>query len=270
MADIGFRRDLFQGTAEYYDRFRVPYPDGLIHDLTVRTMADGHGRLLDLASGTGQISFALHDQFAEVLAVDQEPEMVAFARRKAAAAGIGNIRLLACAAEHLARPDGSFDLVAIGNAFHRLPRDVVAANALRWLRPGGHLALLWGGSPWAGQAPWQAAVAAVMARWRPRTGWADPVPGGYESDRNARPDSGVLREAGFELDGRYRFLIDREWTPEEVTGFIYSTSVLSRAALGQLADAFAADLRRELLTCEPSGKLPVTMDFAYDLARRPA
>jgi hypothetical protein len=46
--------------------------------------------------------------------------------------------------------------------------------------------------------------------------------------------------------------------------------VLSRAALGQLADAFAADLRRELLTCEPSGKLPVTMDFAYDLARRPA
>lgn len=233
-------------------------------------MANGQGRLLDLASGTGQISFALHDQFAEVLAVDQEPEMVAFARRKAAAAGIGNIRFLACSAEHLARPDGSFDLVAIGNAFHRLPRDVVAANALRWLRPGGHLALLWGGSPWAGQASWQAVLAAVMERWQTGTGVSDRVPGGYESDRDARPGSGVLCEAGFALAGRYRFPIDRKWTPEEVTGFVYSTSVLSRAALGHRADAFAADLRRELLACEPSGKLPATVDLAYDLARRPA
>jgi hypothetical protein len=47
-------------------------------------------------------------------------------------------------------------------------------------------------------------------------------------------------------------------------------SVLSRVALGSLAGEFAADLRRELLACKPSGQLPVTMDFAYDLAVRPA
>jgi SAM-dependent methyltransferase len=270
MADIDFRRDLYRGTAEYYDRFRVPYPEDLILDLTVRTKSDGQGRLLDLACGTGQISFALCHRFANVLAVDQEPDMVAFARRKATAAGIGNIGFLVGSAGKLPVPEGSFDLVAIGNAFHRLPRGAVAADAFGWLRPGGYLALLWGGSPWAGQAPWQAVTAAVTQRWQARPGPGDRVPAGYEADREARPDSDVLWEAGFQLAGRHQFLIDRVWTAEEVTGFVFSTSVLSRAALGPLADEFAADLRRELLACEPSGRLPVTMDFAYDLARRPA
>jgi SAM-dependent methyltransferase len=270
VATAEFRRDLYRGTAAHYDRFRPGYPDRLINDLSVRTMADGQGRLLDLACGTGQISFALYGHFAGVLAVDQEPEMVAFAERKAAAAGIGNIRFAACSAESLVLPDGSFDLVAIGNAFHRLPRAAVAAHALRWLRPGGHLALLWGGSPWAGAAPWQAATAAVMERWQARTGLGDRVPASYCGDRAARPDADVLREAGFGLVRNYEFLVDRVWTPQEVTGYVFSTSVLSRVALGALADDFAADLRRELLGCEPSGRLAVTQDFAYDLARRPA
>jgi hypothetical protein len=49
VADPEFRRDLYQGTAGYYDRFRVPYPPGLIDDLADRAGADGAGRLLDLA-----------------------------------------------------------------------------------------------------------------------------------------------------------------------------------------------------------------------------
>jgi hypothetical protein len=31
----------------------------------------------------------------------------------------------------------SFDLITIGNAFHRMPCDVVAALTHEWLRPGG-------------------------------------------------------------------------------------------------------------------------------------
>ena len=43
-----FRRDLYQGTAGYYDRFRLPYPQALTDDLAHRSGADGTGRLLDL------------------------------------------------------------------------------------------------------------------------------------------------------------------------------------------------------------------------------
>src|ERR1700683_1379218 len=68
--------------------------------------------------------------------------------QKAKAAGITHIRFLPSPAEELSLPGESFDLVAIGNAFHRMPRAEVAARVLRWLRPGRFLALLWSGTPW--------------------------------------------------------------------------------------------------------------------------
>ena len=63
----------------------------------------------------------------------------------AAAAGTGRFLFVTCAAEELSAPEQAFDLVTIGNAFHRLPREAVARGILGWLKPGGFLALLWGG-----------------------------------------------------------------------------------------------------------------------------
>src|SRR5262245_11080534 len=34
--ELHFRKDLYKGIAEYYDRFRLPYPDTLLHDLRAR------------------------------------------------------------------------------------------------------------------------------------------------------------------------------------------------------------------------------------------
>jgi ubiquinone/menaquinone biosynthesis C-methylase UbiE len=268
MADPEFRRDLFRGTARYYDEFRVPYPRSLIDDLAARA-GDG-GRLLDLACGTGQLSFALHARYREVWAVDQEPEMVAMVREKAGAAGIGNIRPVTAAAEDLAAPAESFDLAAIGNAFHRLPRERVAANVRRWLRPGGCLALVWSDSPWAGDQPWQQALAAAMQRWRARASLAGRVPPGYERDRQARPDLAILEQAGFEVVGSYRFTAAHDWTPAALAGFLFSTSLMSRPALGEHAARFEEDLQREMLDCVPDGRLRQVVDFGYQLARRPA
>jgi SAM-dependent methyltransferase len=268
MAEIEFRRDLYRGTAGYYDRFRVPYPANLIDDLARRCGADGHGRLVDLACGTGQISFGLHGRFAEVWAVDQEPEMIDVVWAKAAAARIGNIRLVISAAEELSAPPESFDLVAIGNAFHRLRRDTVAANVASWLRPGGFLALLWGGSPCVGDAPWQEALRATMRRWEARVKARSRIPPGYETDRRERPDRLILDEAGFGFIDSFEFSAAHEWSLEAVAGFVSSTSVLSHAALGHLAGEFDTDLRRELLGCEPAGRFPQTIRFAYELARR--
>ncbi len=269
MNDVAFRRDLYRGTASYYDRFRVPYPAALIDDLARRADADGSGTLLDLACGTGQLSFALADRFGAVWAVDQEPDMVDLLTEKARAAGIGHIRAVTAAAEVLSVPAASFDLVAIGNAFHRLPRDVVAGRVLLWLRPGGLLALVWGGSPWDGHAQWQQVLRAVMNHWQALAGAAARVPQGYEAARRDRPDIVVLREAGFEIVGRFEFTADWGWTPQTLAGHAFSTSVLSRDALGDLAAAFEADLLRELAVCEPSGRIRQPISFGYDLARRP-
>jgi SAM-dependent methyltransferase len=271
MADLEFRRDLYRGTARDYDRFRVPYPRSLIDDLAERSGATGRGRLLDLACGTGQVTFALAGRFGQVWAVDQEPDMTGLVREKAEAAGQGHIRVLTSAVEDLPAPGDFFDLVTIGNAFHRLPRGVVAASTLRWLRPGSFLALLYSGeNPWVGGAPWQHAMAGVVDHWMTRSGGRDRIPAGYERDRRERPDPAVLEEAGFEVLGEHRFPTDHVWTTETLTGLVFSTSILSRAALGGQAGDLEADLRRELRDYESAGALLETIGFAYELARRPA
>jgi SAM-dependent methyltransferase len=270
MDDPGFRSDLYRGTASYYDRFRVPYPQSLIDDLARRSGASGAGSLLDLACGPGLISFAMLGRFREVWAVDQEPGMIDLARQKAAAAGISTIRFVTSAAEDLSAPDSSFDLVAIGNAFHRMGRETIAARVLRWLRPGQFVALLWSGSPWDGQVPWQRAMWTTMQRWAARAQAQDRIPPGYAENRKRRPDLDVLRDAGFELAGSYQFPVSWEWTSDTLIGFAYSTSVVSRQALGDLAPGFEEDLRDAVCACEPSGVLHQTIEFAYELARRPA
>ena len=169
MGDPRFRSDLFRGTAQAYDQFRLPYPDALIDTLARCCPAAGTGTMLDLACGPGQLGFALRGRFREVWAVDLEPDMIALVHAKARAhAGLDSVRPVHAAAEDLIAPAGSFLLVTIGNAFHRMQREVVAANVFRWLRPGGWLALVWGGSPWDGEQAWQAALRAVMARWQDR------------------------------------------------------------------------------------------------------
>lgn len=268
--ELKFRADLYRGTAEDYDRFRVPYPADLIADLLERAEVDGTGRLLDLACGTGQISFALHRSFAEVWAVDQEPDMIRVGREKAAEAGVRNIRFLRSTAEDLRASEESFDLVALGNAFQRVRRETVARNARRWLRPGRYLALLWSESPWRGEAPWQQAMSATFDRWLTKVNAHDRVPAGWEQVRAERPDREVLQAAGFEVVGSYQFPMAYQWTPEALVGFVSSTSFLSHDVLGDLAEEFEADLRRELASSDPTGGFSQTIDFAYELARGPA
>jgi SAM-dependent methyltransferase len=257
-----FRSDLFRGTAEYYDRFRVPYPQELIDDLSEQTAVTGSGTLLDLACGTGQLTFALHERFAQTWAVDQEPDMIEVVARKAAATG-GRIRTEVASVEQLALPAASFDLAVIGNAFHRFPRDRAAGLLYGWLKPGGHLALVWGGGPdanppSASRAPWEETLRKVLLRWRP----PDRIPASYEQDRAQRPDVAVLTDAGFRSLGTREFTVTHEWTTESLIGHAYSTSVLSRAALGDSAPDFEADLRNSLAAYAPFTQ---QLSFAYDL-----
>ena len=66
-------------------------------------------------------------------------------------------------------PEEIFELVTIGNAFHRLPRRRIAGLAAGWLRRGGHLALLWGSTPMNnGTARWQHTFAEAVLDWTER------------------------------------------------------------------------------------------------------
>ena len=267
--EMRFATDLYRGTAAYYDRYRLPYPEVMLGDLISRAGFGEHGRLLDLACGTGQLAFPLRRWFGEVWAVDQEPDMVDVVRAKAAAAGAREVRAIVASAESLDAEPESFDAVVIGNAFHRLDRDVVARRVLGWLKPGGRLALCWSPSPWMGEAGWQRALAGTIERWRSAVGAESRVPAGWDEARRSRSDTEVLGDAGFEMVGRSEFAGEHRWSLPELAGHIRSTSFLPESVLGQRSAAFDADLAASLAPHGDGGGYAETVTFAYDLARKP-
>jgi SAM-dependent methyltransferase len=265
-----FPADAFAGTATYYARYRVPYPEGLLQDLVERASITGMARLLDLACGPGRIALALAALFQEVWAIDLEPEMIAVGQQEAARRGVNNITWMVGRAEDLAAPPASFALITIGEAFHRLDQPLVATRTLQWLQPGGCVAILGGYGLWSGTEPWQCLVADIVRRWtRHETahgaGAAQHQPGSGPV-HNER----VLRETGFAEVASYPFVEPHDWTIDTIIGNLYSTSFCSKRVLGANATAFEADLKATLLAHNPSGHYREQMRFGYTIGRKPA
>jgi SAM-dependent methyltransferase len=280
-----YPRDLYSGKATYYARYRVPYPTRLIEHLRDRVRPTGHARLLDLACGTGEVALPLSPWFSEVWAIDQEPDMVEMGRIKAADAGVGNVRWLVGRAEELTASPESFELISVGNAFHRLDRPAVLERALDWLPPGRFLALLWSSSLWSGNEEWQSIVAEVVHVWTAEsdkpanpatpatraTGDTAATPGTTRDTASAprRTHREVPGDFGFQAIEEHSFPTPHTWTIETLLGYLYSTAVISRAALGDSVATFESALRDALHEYDPRGRYPETVSHGYLLARRP-
>ena len=267
---VRFAADLYRGSAGYYDRDRLPDPEAMLTDLIRRAGVSGHGCLLDLACGTGQLTFPLRRWFGQVWAVDQEPDMVGMVQAKAAAQGAADVRPMVSDAETLEAEPGCFELAVIGNAFHRLNRDLVAGRILGWLRPGGGVAVCWSSVPWIGETEWQRALASTLDRWKAALGAEHRIPTGWDLPQRRRPDLQVLSDAGFEAAGHHELMTEHRWSVPELAGFIRSTSFLPASVIGGHAAEFDADLAACLGPHSDDGAFAQNVTFAYDLARKPA
>ena len=264
------RSDAFVGTAEAYARWRPPYPAPMLDEL-LREAGIGPGaRLLDLATGPGRIALALADRFAEVWALDLEPEMIAVARAAAAQRAIANVVWSVGPAEALDAPDRHFDLITVGEAFHRLDQAVIADRARRWLKAGGGFVTMGGGAILTGSRDWQLAAVALARRWTAKafpTGWAPGRPG---ADPSLEASIRRLEAAGFKLVADRVFVQPHAWRFEGVLGYLHSTSVASRQVLGDDAEAFAAELQATLAPfADADGVLHDEISFGWTLFRNP-
>jgi SAM-dependent methyltransferase len=99
--------------------------------------------VLDVGCGAGLDSILAARRVGpagRVVGVDLVEEMVAKARRNAAAAGCGNAEFRAGRADALPVPDGSADVVITNGVFNLCAdKPAVAAELFRVLRPGGRL-----------------------------------------------------------------------------------------------------------------------------------
>ncbi len=216
------------------------------------------------------MAFALQPFVADVLGIDQEQDMVDFASEKALGRGLRDMRWASGRAEDFTAAE-TFDVVTIGNAFHRLRRADVAERARQWLVPGGHLAVVSSSSgSQSGPAPWQRVLNDCAKDWAERVGENDRVPAGWELELARKPHTAVLSAAGFDIIGRYSFADVHDWAVDELVGLLYSTSFFPRAALGERVVEFEADLAKRLLALEPSGVFREEISAEYDLATAPA
>ena len=261
------RPDAFAGAAAAYARYRPSYPPPVLSDLLAACPSDGV--LLDLACGPGRLALDLAASFQTVWAIDLEPEMIEVGKQAAARRGLGNISWSVGRAEDLAAPPNTFDLITIGEAFHRLDRALIARQALGWLKPGGCLATLGCEGILAGQETWQKTVTQVARRWM-----AQAFPGGWGVARDGvevgpGSEARALRAAGFVEVTEHAFAEPRDWTFAEIVGYLQSTSVCSEKALGGDFAAFEAELRAALLGPAPSQTFHETMRWGYTLGRKP-
>ena len=107
-------------------------------------------RVLDVATGTGMVAFALAARGATVIGLDQSPAMLARARAKlrAAPALAGRLSFIEGEAERLPFPDGSFDALTFTYLLRYVDdRTATLAELARVVRPGGRVAMLEFGVP---------------------------------------------------------------------------------------------------------------------------
>ena len=128
---------LYAGSAEYYERGRLPYPASLADAAADALALDGSARLVDVGCGPGIIALTLAHLFSEVVGVDADVHMLEQAAQRSAERRITNARWVTMRAEDLPGDLGRFRVATFAQSFHWLDRERVAAAIFTMLEPGG-------------------------------------------------------------------------------------------------------------------------------------
>jgi SAM-dependent methyltransferase len=139
------RPESFNEVADLYERARPLYPQELVEDLlTLTGIQPGH-RVLEIGSGTGQITVPLAARGLRITALEPGGKLAAIARSKLAS--YPAVRVIECRFEDYQLPAEAFDLVIAATAWHWLDPAVRVAKSGAALKADGYLAIIhthWG------------------------------------------------------------------------------------------------------------------------------
>lgn len=140
-------RSMFASISSRYDRANTVLSGGVHHlwrRRAVRAAAIRPGsRVLDCATGTGDLAIAFHKAGAQVVGTDFVPEMLDYARAKTR-----DVTFEVADVTRLPYADGTFDAASISFGIRNVgePRKGIAEMA-RVVRPGGRVIVLEFGQP---------------------------------------------------------------------------------------------------------------------------
>jgi SAM-dependent methyltransferase len=122
-----------------YDAGRPGHPDRVYEVLVKRCGLVPGSRVLEIGPGTGQVTFRLLALGADVVAVEPDPRLAAFLRKRASP----RMRLVRYSLEEADLPSGAFDHAVAASSFHWVDEEVGLAHLYAALRPNGWIALWW-------------------------------------------------------------------------------------------------------------------------------
>jgi len=237
----------FTSAESHYAEYRPRYGDRPLDSLVGRFDLDESSRALDLGCGTGQIAVPLAARVGEVVGVDPNEAMLDGAREQARHAGVDTVEWVqgsdADIRGSLGDDLGPFDVTTIGRAFHWMDRGATLDRIRELTDPGGGVAIV-GDTEWltGGERAWQDEVYDCVASY------LDDLPErtGPRTEAYENPYDEVLADHGFADVETATFERPREWTADEVVGYVFSLSFCSPAAFGERRADFESALRGRL------------------------
>ncbi|MBR4581873.1 MAG: class I SAM-dependent methyltransferase [Lachnospiraceae bacterium] len=129
-------------TSEDYAKFRDIYPNLFYQKIADRGLCVKGQNVLDIGTGTGVIPRNMYRFGGTWTGTDISPEQIEQAKILAQKEGM-KIDFLACPAEELDFPDGSFDVITACQCFWYFDHERVMPILSKLLKPGGKLVVLY-------------------------------------------------------------------------------------------------------------------------------
>lgn len=133
----------FGATADYYVASKSHQAGDDLPRMIKLAAPKPSDRLLDIATGGGNVARVFSPHVGEAVASDLTPRMLAATEASFAKLGLTNVRMAEADAEQLPFEDGSFDIVTCRIAPHHFPHpDRFVVESARVLKPGGRWLLV--------------------------------------------------------------------------------------------------------------------------------
>lgn len=266
---------LFDGSAGYYRRGRIPYAEGLAASLVEVLGLDGRARLLDVGCGPGVIALRLAHLFEHVIGLDPDADMLQEAERAAGQQGSTNLSWARLRAEELPAGLGTFRVITFAQSFHWMDRPRVACAVGSMVEPGGAVVqidpgrdgIAAGRTP-AGPYP-AAPFEAIDSLCKAYLGPDRRAGQGYRNTSPSGEDE-IFQAAGFLPETCVSVADDRilDRTTEDLIAWVFSASSTAPHLFGNRLKQFESDLRRVLEDSSPSGHFSVPLSATTLRIRR--